>query len=102
MANPNYIVGKLSIAQITENSLVYEVEKALRGRETFVDAEEDMNERIYNADVFEAILGEQAEIEMMNAPKHQAKFQLSKKAIQQLEMLNDQTVNFNYVQIIDC
>lgn len=104
MTKPNYIVGNLTIAQITENSLLHEVDKALKGRETFVDAEQDMNERIYNADVFEGILSGDAELENGGAASeaYYNKHKLSDKAISQLEVLNDQTVNFNYIQIIDC
>jgi len=99
-----YIVGSLTIAQITEDSLLHEVDKALRSREAFTDNEVGMNERIYNADVFDAIINDHEETKKMKdlAPKHFEKFGMSDKAIAQLEELNDQTVEFNYVMIINC
>jgi len=84
MSNPNYVVGDLKIAQITSDSLLYEVEQALKGREAFID-NTLLDEKIYQADVFEAIIGED---------------RVSKKVADQLSVLNGQTVNYNYIQII--
>ena len=83
----NYIVGNLKIAQITENSLLHEVDEALKNRESFVDNEVGMSERIYSADIFSNILGDT---------------KVSKKARGQLNDLNNQTSESNYVMIIDC
>ena len=85
----NYIVETLKIAQITEDSLLHEVECALRGRQSFIDVELNQDEKIYTADVFEAILSEDNEY-----PK------LSEKALNQLADLSVQTEYYNYIQII--
>jgi len=84
MSNPNYIVGKLSIAQITSDSLLYEIELALKGREAFID-NTPIEEKIFLGDVFQAIIDED---------------KVSAKAMGQLETLNNQVVEFNYIQII--
>ena len=83
----NYIVGNLKIAQITENSLLHEVDEALKNRESFVDNEVGMSERIYSADIFSNILKDT---------------KVTKKARGQLNDLNNQTSESNYVMIIDC
>jgi hypothetical protein len=83
----NYIVGNLKIAQITENSLLHEVDETLKNRESFVDNEIGMSERIYSADIFSNILEDT---------------KVSKKCRSQLNDLNNQTSEYNYVMIIDC
>jgi len=83
-ANPNYIVDTLKIAHITSNSLLHEVEMAMKGREAFID-NTPIEEKIYTADIFEAIMCEG---------------KVSAKAMSQLEVLAEQTEYVNYIQII--
>jgi len=84
MSNPNYIVDTLKIAHITSDSLLHEVELAMKGREAFID-NSPIEEKIYTADVFEVIMCEG---------------KVSTKAMTQLEVLAEQTEFVNYIQII--
>lgn len=53
----------LRIVDIPENYLLPEVRKELNGRELYTDCDDELSETIYSGDVFEAIAGEQAEME---------------------------------------
>lgn len=86
----NYVCNKLSVAQITMDSLVHDIEKALVGREAFEDTS-DLNERLFQGDVFEDILGEHSEI---GVPR------LSPKAIEQIEVLIEQVQEYDYIFIL--
>ena len=57
------VIQKVSITQIPENALLDRIVNELKGRECFIDTDTDLGERIYNGDVFEAILGEFGEME---------------------------------------
>jgi len=83
MAN-NYIFDTLKIVHITSDSLLHEVEMAMKGRESFRDTT-DMDEKLYTADVFETIMSEG---------------KVSDKAMSQLQDLADQTEYVHYIQII--
>ncbi len=84
---------KVSMIQISENALVHGVVKALSGRESFVDTDNSLNERIYTGEIFEAILGENAEI----PDGHFMKI-TDKKTLDQLEELA-KYCDAEYVQI---
>lgn len=56
----------ISITDIPRTSLLVGVLKQLEGREIYSDVDDDLDEKIYNGDVFEAIVGELAEME--NSP----------------------------------
>ena len=94
MSKLKNVIGKVRISQIPENALVHGVVKALSGREMFTDTDEDLGERIYSGDVFEAILGEDSETPE-NSP-----LKLDKKAVMQLEELAE-IIDTEYVQIIN-
>jgi len=86
------VIGKVTISQIPENALVDGVVKALSGREMFNDVDNDLGERLYSGDVFEAILGEDCEMPT-NSP-----LKLNSKTISQLEELV-KIIDTEYVQI---
>ncbi len=79
------VFNTVKMIQIPENSLLDGVVKELQGRESFVDTDEDLNEKIYTGDVFEAILSEDSG-------------QLKTKVVKQLEELA-QLIDSEYVQI---
>lgn len=56
------VMNKVSMVQIPENSLLHGVVKVLDGRESFRDTDNELDEKIYTGDIFEAILGEQAQM----------------------------------------
>lgn len=90
---PTFIITEAKIAQIHENNLLDGVVKALKGREQFEDTEETLGERIYNADVFEQILGEQQELIDMKQST------LNTKTLNQLEELAENLGDYQYVQV---
>jgi hypothetical protein len=51
----------VSMTQIPESYLTKETLKALNGREAFSDTDQDLDEKIYTGDVFEAIFCEEME-----------------------------------------
>ena len=81
---PNYIADTLKIAQITSDSLLYEIEVAMRGRAAFID-NTPIEEKIFYGDVFNDIIEEG---------------KVSEKAMSQLKVLNEQVEYYNYIQII--
>lgn len=91
MSNIKSVLNKLSICQIPENALLDGVVRQLRGRESFIDADEDLGERIYSGDIFEAISCELAE--MKGSPLYP-----NKKVIDQIDELA-KLIFSDYVQI---
>lgn len=87
------VLNPMKMVQIPENALIHGVVKALEGRESFKDADLDLNERMYTGDVFEAILGENAQM-----PKGHF-MRLSKKTEEQLEELALLCGKYEYVQV---
>lgn len=85
----------VTLQQIGENVLLAGVIKALSGREAFNDADPDNSERIYHGDVFEAILGEDAEM-----PKTSVMKIKDKAVLNQLEELATY-VDADYLQIVN-
>jgi len=83
------VLTPVSMIQIPRNALLYDVERLLEGREMFVDADLTIDEKIYSGCVFQNILSEQDEDNVLP---------LSKKAIQQLDELA-QMCNSDYIQI---
>ncbi len=61
MANNKTKFNVVSMTQIPESYLTKETLKALEGRESFSDADKDLDEKIYTGDIFEAILCEESE-----------------------------------------
>ena len=91
MSNIKTVLRPVSMIQIPENALLDRVVRELRGRECFIDTDEDLGERIYNGDVFEAILGEFGEME--DTPMYPPK-----KVMEQLLELAE-LIDSDYVQI---
>lgn len=91
MSDIKTVLHKVSMTQIPENALLDRVVNELRGREAFIDADTDLGERIYNGDVFEAILGELGEME--DTPMYP-----QKKVMEQLAELAE-LIDTEYVQI---
>ena len=87
------VIGSLSIQTIPENALLDGVVKLLKGREAFKDASE-MNEVIYQGDVFEEILGELEEIKK----NHWIAQQPLQKVVDQLNELAE-LISADYVMV---
>jgi len=87
------VMHGIKMVQIPENALIHGVVKALEGRESFRDADPDLNECIYTGDIFEAILGENAQIDNGSVMK------LHKKTETQLEELATLCGKYEYVQV---
>ena len=91
MSDIRTVLHKVSMTQIPENALLDRVVNELKGREMFVDTDEDLGERIYSGDVFEAILNEFGEME--DTPMYPPK-----KVMEQLAELAE-LIDTEYVQI---
>ena len=91
MSDIKTVLHKVSMTQIPENALLDRVVKELEGRECFKDTDEDLRERIYTGDVFEAILGELGEME--DTPMYPPN-----KVMEQLAELAE-LIDTEYVQI---
>ena len=61
MGNNKSKFNVVSMTQIPESYLTKETLKALNGREAFSDTDQDLDEKIYSGDVFEAIFCEEME-----------------------------------------
>ena len=53
----------ISVTEIPKSCLLNGVIKLLEGREMYVDVDDDIQEKVYSGDVFEAIASELAEME---------------------------------------
>lgn len=82
------LINQVKTALIPANALLDSVLTLLKGREAFKDATE-LNEKIFQADVFEGILGEIS----------QGFLTVTTKEVDQLEELQFLTSQFEYVQI---
>jgi hypothetical protein len=92
MSNIKTVLNKVSMMQIPENALLHGVVQALDGRQVFRDADNSLDEHIFNGDIFAAILGEQSE--MGGSP-----FRIKdKKTLDQLEELAE-LIDTDYVMI---
>lgn len=89
--NLSSVLNKVSMTQIPENALLHRVVKELEGREVFTDTTLDLGEQIYSGDVFEAILGELAELE--DTPMYP-----QEKVMEQLVELTE-LIDTDYIQI---
>ena len=87
------VLNKVSMTQIPENALLHGVVKELEGRECFKDTDEDLGERIYTGDVFQAIA---SEIEQMG----ESVMRPTDKVIAQIDELAE-LIDTEYVQIIN-
>jgi hypothetical protein len=92
-SNLKSFLTKMRMVQIPEKVLMHGVRNALRGRESFIDVDKDLDERLYTGDVFEVILGEQAQL------KEGCAMKVHKKVEEQLEELAKLCGNYEYVQI---
>ncbi len=88
------VITEVTMMQIPENALLTRIENELIGREAFKDAT-DMDEKIYQGGVFQAIAGEFAEMKRAN----QTTFYPQQKVIDQLDLLC-QLVTSDYVMIV--
>ena len=79
----NYHTVDLKIIQIPVDQFSQQLINELNGRESFIDTDRDLNEVLYSADVFEAILGE---IDELNNLSNLSLDKLS--AIETIEQLN--------------
>ena len=61
MGNNKSKFNVVSMTQIPESYLTKETLKALNGREAFSDTDQDLDEKIYTGDIFEAIFCEEME-----------------------------------------
>ena len=96
----NYIGEEIKVAQITSGSLLPDVINSLKGREAFTDTNEEMDEKMYTADVWATILGEQIEIADLEDGAYKTTFLKSDRVIQQLRELDKQTEQYQYIHII--
>lgn len=86
------VMTRMTIMTLPENALLDGVVKEMKSREAFKDATE-MDEVIYQGDIFEEILGEEYEYKNIHG-----KFGISEKVIKQLEELA-QLVDTDYVLV---
>ena len=85
----------VSMSQIPENALLDGVVTELVGREEFKDTDDFLNEKIFRADVFDEILGEQSEL------KEGTPMRLSKKVLDQIIEISTLVSEVQYVQVVE-
>lgn len=85
------VADKVKILQLPENAITDEILDALKGRESFLDADKTLNETIYHTLVFSEILDEIED----------KKIDIKEKFIPQIKELNTllQGGNFAYLMI---
>ena len=93
----NYSLIDLKIAQIPKEQLSIELLNELDGRESFIDADHDLNEVLYSADIFEAIL-----CEVDEAIEQELLVRVGKKTqdlVDELLVLIELTKDYQYVML---
>lgn len=87
----NYTVNQTSIVDLSKQELSPAILKELEDREVYVDSDDDINEPIYYADVFSAILGEVTEtVRTANTPE----------TLDELLVLGNICANYDYVRVM--
>jgi hypothetical protein len=79
-----FLAKEVKMVQISNPSLLYDIEAALGGRECFTDNDASLGEGIYYGDVFGVMLQERI---------------ITGKAKFQLEELADYCIDYDYIQI---
>jgi hypothetical protein len=93
----SYHLNELKMVQIPNEQLSERLLNELKDRESFADVDTDLNEKIYSADIFEAILGEVDE-----AIEQELLVRVGKKTqdlIDELLVLIELTKDYEYVMI---
>lgn len=85
----------VKMIQIPKDYLRKRVLRELEGREAFTDADVLCDESIYYGNVLEAIMCEQSMIPNNSILK------LNKKSLEQIELLNEEVKDYEYIQIIE-
>lgn len=93
MANIKRLITKMSIVTLPQSALLKEVVKLLDEREAFTHTDPDLNERIFDSSVFEAISSEMAEYEDGHM------FKASQEVINQLDEVAELVGDADYVLI---
>lgn len=83
----------VQVVEIPVENLSEAILNELSGRESFVDADEDLGEQIFSGDIFEQIAGEQAEL-LENSP-----FRLSPEDIKRIDELAEELGEFELIRI---
>lgn len=87
-----FSIVQMSMATMCTGELHPTILKELDGREQFTDTDDELGEKIYGADVFDAILEEQSETpEEMKLPQD---------ILDQLELLSLMTANYSYILLV--
>lgn len=92
-----YHLNELKMVQIPKKQLSERLLNELKDRESFADVDTDLDEKIYSADIFEAILGE-----VDDAIENQLLVRVGKKTqdlIDELLVLIELTKDYEYVMI---
>jgi hypothetical protein len=87
----NYVVNTVKICQLFAPQIHPTILKELEGRHTFTDTE-SIDDNIYTADVFDAILGEQFELTEV--------LMFSDEVLDELRVLSELTSQFEYVLLV--
>jgi len=94
MSELKSVINVITMTQIPEMALIWGVERELRGRETFKDANPTHNERIYHGSIFKTLLEENAQLVETCSP-----FAIGdKKTLRQLAELAE-LIDTDYVMI---
>jgi hypothetical protein len=94
----DYSLNELKMVQIPKEQLSKELLNELNDRESFTDTDSDLDEKVYSADVFEAVLNEVDE-----AIEQELLVRVGKDTqtlIDELLVLIELTKNYEYVMII--
>jgi hypothetical protein len=92
-----YHFTELKVMQLSSEQISEKLMSELRGREEFVDTDNDLDEAFYSADVFEAIL---CEVDQMINKQKLVTWGSYQPLIDELLVLNELSKEYQYVMLI--
>lgn len=90
----NYTVKSLTVLQLSKKDIHKVIVHKLKGLEAFKDTQE-IDEPLYQGDVFETIMGEISEITKIKGTTFPPNFEL------ELTVLNNICINADYIMLVD-
>jgi hypothetical protein len=93
----NYLTDEVKVLQLSKKQIGEDILADLKDRESFVDTDNDLNEVMYSADIFETILCELDELqEKLRLIKPSKSTQI---VLDELLVLNELSKNYQYIML---
>jgi len=97
MENKKYNIESLTMAQIHKSEISQEILDLIKGKESYVDTDTELNEKIYSIDALVEILDSiDARVEILEFAEFWNKQELKRE----IATLYEQVKDYNYLQVV--